>query len=202
MPPTTSPSPPRFPDEVTRQELGAELECYLNPLAARCDELEQATALNVADQLLLDQLSGLLEALYRYDQATDTLLAAYRQALEHADRPAPQPVPTLEQAILSQLAPAQLLAHRETDPMYRLGCIRGFRLGCANTERQYQTLTSLCAQHALLVPPLNYQPGPVETRVKRWLNSVLMTGPRLPAPTRRLLLAQTLTTSPTAPHGA
>jgi hypothetical protein len=178
------------------------LECYLNPLAARCDELEQAAALNVADQLLLDQLSSLLGALYRYDQATDTLLAAYRQALDHAERPAPQLVPTLEQAILSQLAPAQLLIHREADPVYRLGCIRGFRQGCADTERQYQTLTSLCAQHAFLVPPLNYQPGPVEARMKRWLSPVLMTGPRLPAPTRRLLLAQTLATPPTSPHGA
>lgn len=196
MPPTT---PNRFPDEVERLELAAELECYLNPLAARCDELEAAPALSAADQLLHDQLTGLLGALYRYDQATDSLLVDYRHALERAERPAEQPTPTLEAALLAKLSPADLLAYREADPVYRLGYVRGHKKGSADMEAKYQHLSSLYAQHALLVPPLSYKPSPVIARVKAWLAARLMNGHRLPLATRQLLFNQTPTTRQ---HGA
>lgn len=196
MHPTTD-TPARFPDEAERLGLASELECYLNPLAARCDALEAAPSLSEGDALLLDQLNEFISAIGRYDAATDQLLASYRHALEQAEKPTPEPVPTLEQALLAQMSPADLLAYREADPIYRLGYVRGQRQGQADTEAKYERLVRLYAQHAIIVPPLTYKPTPLVAQLKNYLGRLLMSGPRLPLATRQLLFNQTPTTSPT-----
>lgn len=190
-------NPARFPDEVERLGLADEVENCLAPLSARCDDLEAAASLSQDDAHLLYQLTEFIRAVGRYDEATDRLLASYRLALEHAERPAAQ-VPSLEDAIRQQMSPAQLLAHREADPIYRLGFERGRRKGTAEAKAKYERLVGFYAQHAIIVPPLSYQPSPLLARLKKYLGTLLMAGPKLPLPTRQLLFNQSpSSTSPT-----
>lgn len=194
---TSTDTPSRLPDEVELTELAAELESCLGPLAEYCDQQEAAPTLSEIDRQHLYQLTEFISAVGRYDQAAERLLSAYRHALEHAERPT-QPVPTLEQAILAQLSPADLLAYREKDPVYRLGYVRGYR----KAEQKYERLTSLYAQYTLIVPPASYTPSPLITSVQRVLATRLMTGPRLPLPVRKSLFFNILTTTtPPATHG-
>lgn len=194
---TSTDTPSRFPDEVELTELAAELESCLGPLAEYCDTQEAAPTLSEADRQHLYQLTEFISAVGRYDQAAERLLAAYRHALEYAERPT-QSVPTLEQAILTQLSPADLLAYREKDPVYRLGYVRGYR----KAEQQYERLTSLYAQYALIVPPASYTPSPLVAQVQRFVGSRLMSGPRIPLEIRKSLFFNTLTTTfPPATHG-
>jgi len=191
-------TPSYFPDEVELTELAAELECCLGPLAEYCDQQEAAPSLSDADRRHLYQLTEFISAVGRYDQAAERLLSAYRHALEHAERPAPQPVPTLEQAILAKMSPADLLAYREKDPVYRLGYVRGYR----KAEQKYERLTSLYAQYAIIVPPASYTPSPLVAQVQRFVSTRLMTGQRLPLEVRKSLFFNTpSTTYPPATHG-
>ncbi|MGI4871366.1 MAG: hypothetical protein ACRYFX_09325 [Janthinobacterium lividum] len=189
MQPATTPEPAnRFPDEVERLEAEQELEYLLAPLSKHCDELEAAPGLSAADRLLLDQLSGFINSVVSYAQTTDAMLAAYRQALERAERPYSQPVPTLEQALAQQQAPAERLAYWEAQPAYRLGFVRGHQKGQADTERKYQRLVSLYADHATLPPSPTYQPSPLVARVQRHLASPSMQAyAALPLATRQAL---------------
>jgi len=174
MQPTTT-----FPDEVERNQLAAQLEEHLEALNAYCDQEPPPERAY--------QINEFIAALGQYDQATERLLSNYRQALEKAERPAPQPVPTLEQAILAKLSPEELLAHREADPVYRLGFMRGQR----QTEQKYERLVSLYAQYALIVPPASYTPSPLVARVQRFTAAHLMTGARFPLPIRKSLFFST-----------
>lgn len=184
MQPTTEPTRSAFPDEMQRQQLAAELEEHLEALHSYCDQEPQPP--------LAYQLNEFIVALGQYDQATERLLSDYRHALEHAQRPTPEPVPTLEQAVLAQMSPADLLTYREKDPVYRLGFMRGQR----QAERRYERLLHLYAQYALIVPPADYTPSTLVTQVKRFAEVRLMTGPRLPLPVRKLLFFST----PVTPH--
>lgn len=168
---------PPLPDEAERIALAAGLVQHLETLNEYCDQ-EPA-------QPMAYEINEFIAAIGEYDQATERLLAAYRYALEHAQRPAV--VPTLEQAILTKMSPAELLAHREADPVYRLGFARGQHHG----EQKYQRLVSLYAQYAIIVPPANYTPSPLVARVQRYLSTRLMTGPRLPLETRKSLFFNT-----------
>lgn len=179
-------APPRFPDEVERLEAEQELEYLLAPLNKRCDELEAAPSLSTADRLLLDQLSGFINSVVSYAQATDATVAAYRHALERAERP--QVVPTLEQALAAQQSPADRLTQWEAQPAYRLGFVRGWKKGQADSEAKYQHLVSLYAQHATLTPSPTYQPSPLIARVQRHLTSPSMQAyAALPLETRQAL---------------
>ena len=173
-----------FPDEVERQVLAADLEVLINSLNDYCDQQPQPP--------LAYQLNEFINAVLQYDQATEQLLNNYRTALEHAQRPAPQPVPTLEQAIIAKMSPADLLAYREKDPVYRLGYARGYR----KAEQKYERLVSLYAQHAIIVPPAHYKPSPLVAQVQRYVATKLMTGPRLPIEVRKSLFFNTTTTPP------
>lgn len=137
-----------FPDEVERQALAADLEMLLESLNEYCDQKPQPP--------LAYQLNEFIAALGHYDQVTEQLLNSYRQALARAERPNPQPIPTLEQAIIGKMSPPELLAYREKDPVYRLGYVRGYR----KAEQKYERLVSLYAQHAIIVPPAHYKPAP------------------------------------------
>lgn len=174
-----SAGPTRFPDPLHRQQLAAGLEEHLLALNAYCDQEPPPP--------LAYQLNEFIAALGEYDQATEQLLTDYQHALEHAERPVAQPVPTLEQAILAKLSPAELLAHREKDPVYRLGYVRGHR----QAEQHYQRLVSLYAQYALIVPPATYTPSPVVAQAQRFVAARLMMGPRYPLPVRKSLFFST-----------
>jgi hypothetical protein len=188
----------RFPNEVELTELADELESCLSPLAEYCDQQEATPTLSEADRQHLYQLTEFISAVGRYDQAAERLLSSYRHALEHAERPTTQPVPTLEQAILVKMSPADLLAYREKDPVYRLGFMRGQR----QAEQKYERLTSLYAQYAIIVPPASYTPSPLVAQVQRLLATRLMTGPRLPLPVRKsLFFSIIIITYPPATHG-
>jgi hypothetical protein len=100
------------------------------------------------------------------------------------------------------MSPAQVLSHRRADPVYRLGFNRGHRQGAAEAEARYERLSSLYAQHALIVPPLSYQPTPLVARLKKYLGRLLMAGPKLPLTTRQLLFNQTPATTSFPTHGA
>jgi hypothetical protein len=95
-----------------------------------------------------------------------TLLAAqaYSTAVEGCLGAAPAPFD------VSGLTPDQLLAHREADPVYRLGYVRGYRRGLALGQQQNDRLLSLYAQYAILVPPPTYQPSAVILRAQRALD--------------------------------
>lgn len=177
MQPTTQPAT-RLPDELGRNQLATELEQHLLALNAYCDQEPTPP--------LAYQLNEFIAALGEYDQATERLLSAYRRALEHAERPAPN-TPTLEQALIAKMSPADLLAYREADPIYRLG----FARGKYQTEQKYERLVSLYAQYAIIVPPADYKPSPVAAQAQRLIQSHLMTGPRFPLPVRKSLFFST-----------
>lgn len=66
--------------------------------------------------------------------------------------------------------PAEVLAEREADPVYRLGYVRGYRRGLDLGQQQNERLLSLYAQYAILVPPPSYQPSAVILRAQRALD--------------------------------
>jgi len=180
MQPTTTGAPttrPDMPDEAERLALAAELEMHIDALNAYCDQDPQPER--------AQQINELIALFGQYDQTTEQLLSHYRRALEHAQRPVV--VPTLEQAILNQMSPADLLAHREKDPVYRLGYARGYH----KAQQQYERLSSLYAQYAIIVPPASYTPSPLVAQVQRFLSTRLMTGQRLPIEARKSLFFST-----------
>jgi hypothetical protein len=100
-------------------------------------------------------LSGLLTALGEYEQA---VLACLPPA--HID--------------LLSLAPEQLHAYREADPVYRLGWVRGHKAGVAQGQRAAEPALRLYAQQAALPAPPS--PGPdhaaLVAQVRRCLASL------------------------------
>ncbi|MDO7886004.1 hypothetical protein [Hymenobacter cheonanensis] len=79
-------------------------------------------------------LGGLLKALGQYEQAVRACL------------------PPVDIDIL-RLTPAQLLAYREADPLYRLGWVRGHKAGLAQGQQATAPVLNLYARHAALPPP-------------------------------------------------
>ncbi|MGI4862617.1 MAG: hypothetical protein ACRYFZ_01750 [Janthinobacterium lividum] len=181
MQPTTTPEAhatrPALPDEAERQALAAELEIHIDALNEYCDQDPQPER--------AQQINELIALFGQYDQATEQVLDNYRHALEHAQRPVV--VPTLEQAILAKLSPADLLAHRQADPVYRLGWARSYRVA----EQKYERLSSLYAQYAIIVPPAGYTPSPLVAQVQRFVATRLMVGPRFPLAVRKSLFFNT-----------
>jgi hypothetical protein len=174
-----------FPDPVRRNQLAVELEQHLAALNSYCDQEPQP--------LIAFQLNEFIAALGQYDQATEQLLADYQYALEHAQRPVSQPVPTLEQAVLAKMSSAEVRAYREKDPVCRLGFMRGQH----QAAQRYWRLTSLYAQHAIIVPPVSYKPTLLVAQVQRFVSTRLMTGPRLPLLIRKSLFFSTPINQPT-----
>jgi hypothetical protein len=112
-----------------------------NPLVQQLAEADQALQQVLAN---LDQRTGSHFA----PADIQTLTAAvqqYQQAVT-ASLP-PTPVDVLS------LTPEQLLAYRETDPVYRLGWVRGHKAGLAQAHQTSVPVLSLYAQHAALPPP-------------------------------------------------
>ncbi|MGI4867826.1 MAG: hypothetical protein ACRYFZ_28170 [Janthinobacterium lividum] len=153
--------------ETQRQELASQLESYLHPVSEYCDRSEADDNQSLTDFTHTHQLREFIAAVGRYDLATEQLLTHYREALAYAQQQATQQVPSLERAILCQLNPADLLAHREADPVYRLGYVRGYH----KAQQHYERVVSLYAQYAILVPPPGYTHSPLVARVNAHLHS-------------------------------
>jgi len=79
----------------------------------------------------VNDLQALLAAVEQYEQAA---LASLPPAL----------------APVSHMSPAQLLAYREADPVYRLGWVRGHKTGVAQGQQNAEPALHLYAQHAPL----------------------------------------------------
>lgn len=54
---------------------------------------------------------------------------------------------------ISQMTPAELLAYRETDPMYKLGFVRGYKRGEKQATEPREKAITLYSEHAGLPPP-------------------------------------------------
>ena len=107
------------------------LDHYAKTQAQRADPNTRygaATLTHVGD------LQALLTAVEQYEQAALASLA---------------PVPV----DVRSLSPAQLLAYREADPVYRLGWVRGHKVGVAQAQRSTAPVLTAYAQHALLPAP-------------------------------------------------
>jgi hypothetical protein len=173
MPPSSTheaglpPSPLTTPviAEQVRIELGKALESYLAPIVEHCDRQEANEDLTTADFKLVYAIRECIAALFRYDDHTEVLLARYRDALAFAQQQPAAEAPSLEYAILCQLSPADLLAHRQADPVYRLGYARGYE----KAKQQYEHLGSLYAQHATLPTSPSYVPAPLVARISQHL---------------------------------
>jgi hypothetical protein len=66
-----------------------------------------------------------------------------------------------------QLTPAQLLAYRQADPVYRLGYVRGYRRGQAQGQQAAAPVLSAYVQHATLPPPTAAPPADYATLVQQ-----------------------------------
>jgi hypothetical protein len=185
--------------EAQRTALGQQLEVYLAPLVAFCDQ--QLTDDNLDQQAFRHghAIREAIAALLRYDEKTEELLTRYRTALAVAQPLAAAQVPSLEQVLTPSPTAAQLLAEREADPVYGLGFVRGHRRGTAETQARYEHLVSLYAQYALLVPAASYTASPLATRLTTLLASPAMQQrAALPLATRRAL--GNFTSDDTRPH--
>jgi hypothetical protein len=66
-----------------------------------------------------------------------------------------------------QLTPAQLLAYRQADPVYRLGYVRGYRRGQVQEQQAAAPVLSAYGQHATLPPPTTAPPADYATLVQQ-----------------------------------
>lgn len=140
--------------EAQRAELAQQLENYLTPLVAYCEAQRADDNLSTADFRHGYQVREAIDAVLRYDAATEALLAHYRTALATVQAQAQAAAPTLEHALLCQLPPAAQRAYREADPVYRLGFSRGQR-----------HVADLYAHHDTRSALPDYVPSALEIRV-------------------------------------
>lgn len=90
-------------------------------------------------------------AALRHVQDIDALMEAmkvYGRAVEAALVPAHEAGPDI-----TQMSPAELLAYRETDPMYKLGFVRGYKRGAQQAATPREKAITLYSEHAGLPPP-------------------------------------------------
>jgi hypothetical protein len=74
------------------------------------------------------------------------------------------------QADIYQMSSRELIAFRETDPVYRLGWIRGHKAGVAQAERAPEQALRLYAQHAALPEPPDF--STLVQSVRRFLDQL------------------------------
>jgi hypothetical protein len=108
------------------------LDSYARTQVQRLDSSARYAPLVMAH---VSDLQALLTAVEQYEQA---VLASLPSA----------PLP------LATLTTAELLAHRQADPVYRLGYVRGYQRGLTKGQRAAEPALSLYAQHAALPAPM------------------------------------------------
>lgn len=135
---TPSPIPPDLDEagQGLRQVL-LRLNHYAQNQVQRLDPAARYAAGTMAH---VKDLEALLTAVEQYEQAVLASLP-------------PAPVD------LRRLTPAQLLAHREADPVYRLGYTRGYQAGNAQAKRSLTPALAAYAQHATLPAPTMAPPA-------------------------------------------
>ena len=132
------------------------MDSAVNSPATRLDLASQAlraqltrlTQGNEQSGSTVPDISGLLTAIDEYEQAVCVYLS-------------PDSVEILS------LTLEQLLAYRETQPLYRLGWVRGHKAGLAQAQRASESALSLYAQHTALPPPPD--PTALIQQVRRFL---------------------------------
>jgi hypothetical protein len=129
---TPSPIPPDLDaaGHGLRQVL-LRLNHYAQNQAQRADP---GTRYGAATLAHINDLGALLTAVEQYEQAVLASLP-------------PAPVD------LSSMTPGQLLAYRESDPVYKLGYVRGHQAGVAQAQRRTAPVLAAYAQHATLPAP-------------------------------------------------
>ena len=133
----------------------------------------------------LADIEQLLLAAQEYSTAVDACLGS---------APSP-PVDVLS------MSPAQLMAHREADPVYRLGYVRGYKRGYSLSEGRYGSLVSLYSEHAALPASPTYTPSLLVARVRAHLETPEMQRrAALPLEQRQALAAITAHNLPSQEH--
>lgn len=92
------------------------------------------------------------EAARRHVSDIDELMVAvkaYGRAVESAMVQASH-----EPIDISHMTPAELLTYRETDPMYKLGFVRGYKRGEKQATESREKAITLYSEHAGLPPPV------------------------------------------------
>ena len=147
---STSPIPPALTEagDALRQVL-LRLDHYARQQVQRLDPAARYAPAVLAH---VKDLEALLAGVEQYEQA----------AL--ASLPSP-PVP------VGTLTPAELLAHRQADPVYRLGYVRGYQQGQRQGHRAAEPALYLYAQHAGLPAAPANAPGytALVTQVRAYL---------------------------------
>lgn len=100
----------------------------------------------------IDTSSRYGAAAMRHVRDLDELMLAV-QAYEEAVLACLPLVADSEDVQIYQMSPAQLLAYREADPVYRLGWVRGHKAGLAQASKAPDTALRLYAQHSKLPEP-------------------------------------------------
>jgi hypothetical protein len=126
-----------------------------NYAKARAKHLDPKALYYDSTKSHLADIKALLLAAQEYSSAVDACLGN-------------EVAPALD---LRSLTPAQLLTHREANPVYRLGFVRGYKRGFSLSEQRAEHLVGLYARHALLVAPPSYTPSPLVARVNAHLYS-------------------------------
>lgn len=129
------------------------LNHYAQGQAQRADP---GTRYGAATLAHVNDLGALLTAVEQYEQAVLASLP-----------PAPVDV--------CGLTPAQLLAYREADPVYKLGWVRGHKAGVAQAQRRTAPVLTAYAQYATLPAPTAAPPATytdLVQRVRRFLDQL------------------------------
>jgi hypothetical protein len=133
------PTPANFPDSIERAGLA------VRKVLLRLDAYSKKRVQT------LDTSSRYAAAALRHVQDLDELMVAI-QAYEEAVL-ACLPSADSEQSQIFQMSPAELLAYREADPVYRLGWVRGHKAGLAQAGQAPDKALRLYAKHAALPEP-------------------------------------------------
>jgi hypothetical protein len=146
MLPPTPPVPPAL-DQAghTLRQVLLRLDSYARSQVQR---LDPAARYAPAVMTHVGDLQALLTAVEQYELAALASLA-------------PLPVD------VGQLTPAELLAYREADPVYRLGWVRGHKAGLTQGQRTTEPAVQLYAQHAALPAPTAAPPTDHTALVQR-----------------------------------
>lgn len=93
-------------------------------------------------------------------------LQALLAAVEQYEQVVQNSLPRIPVDVL-RLTPAELLAHRESDPVYKLGWVRGHKAGVAQAQRTTVPVLTAYAQHATLPTPTAAPPPSYTALVQR-----------------------------------
>ena len=155
---------PPSPTQTTRWPSHRPPHLPFNSIAVSFPTSPAAQRLDQAGQTLHEQLR-LLEASSQ-QPGQPLLLGGLTAAFKQYEQAVLACVPPAPVDVLS-LTPMQLLAYRETDPIYKLGWVRGHKAGVAQAQRSTAPVLNAYAKHATLPSPT--EPTALMQQVRRFL---------------------------------